>query len=99
MQVQDSFDYHIEFIDFIRQFSFLYTEYQFSSSYSQEDIDKLQEKSRTEGNKLRPDKYDWIEGNETVPEVSHTNHVIRGCVFFCLCNGFSVREFLCESIK
>ena len=37
-------------------------------SYSQEDMDKLQAKSRKEGNKLRPDKYDWISGNETVPE-------------------------------
>ena len=37
-------------------------------SYSQEDMDKLQAKSRKEGNKLRPDKYDWISDNETVPE-------------------------------
>ena len=37
-------------------------------SYSQEDMNKLQAKSRKEGNKLRPDKYDWISDNETVPE-------------------------------
>ena len=31
-------------------------------------MNKLQAKSRKEGNKLRPDKYDWISDNETVPE-------------------------------
>jgi hypothetical protein len=45
----------------------LYLIIQHFLSYSQEDIERLQAKSRVEGNKLRPDKYNWIEGNESVP--------------------------------
>ena len=34
----------------------------------QADIDALQRLSEVEANKLRPNKYNWIEGNESVPE-------------------------------
>ena len=36
--------------------------------YSERDIDNLHLKSQEEGKKLRPDKYDWLEGDESVPE-------------------------------
>ena len=37
-------------------------------NFTQEDIDKLIRKTNEEGKKLRPDKYDWMDGDESVPE-------------------------------
>ena len=39
-------------------------------NFTQEDIDKLIRKTNEEGKKLRPDKYDWMDGDESVPEVN-----------------------------
>ena len=38
-------------------------------NFTQDDIDKLIRKTNEEGKKLRPDKYDWMDGDESVPEV------------------------------
>ena len=39
-----------------------------TAGFTQEDIDKLILKTNEEGKKLRPDKYDWLDGDESVPE-------------------------------
>ena len=39
-----------------------------SSGFDQAAIDRLVRKTEDEGRKLRPDKYNWIEGDESVPE-------------------------------
>ena len=39
-----------------------------SPEFDQSDIDKLIRKTNEEGKKLRPDKYDWLDGDDSVPE-------------------------------
>ena len=39
-----------------------------SIGFSEDDCQRLISKTHDEGRKLRPDKYDWIEGDESVPE-------------------------------
>ena len=36
--------------------------------FDEEAVKSLISKTHDEGKKLRPDKYDWIEGDESVPE-------------------------------
>ena len=38
-----------------------------SNKYSDQDISKLEAKIVSEAKKLCPDKYEWLEGDETVP--------------------------------
>ena len=39
-----------------------------ANGYSQDVINRLISKTHDEGKKLRPDKYDWIDGDDSVPE-------------------------------
>ena len=39
-----------------------------SPKYSQKHIDNILQLTEAEGKKLRPDKYDWQEGGESVPD-------------------------------
>jgi len=39
-----------------------------ASGFTQEAVDKLIKKTHDEGKKLRPDKYDWLDGDESVPD-------------------------------
>jgi hypothetical protein len=39
-----------------------------SPKYSQKHIDHILHLTEAEGKKLRPDKYDWQEGGESVPD-------------------------------
>ena len=43
-------------------------------------VQNLISKTHDEGKKLRPDKYDWIEGDESVPEGDY--------LYFVKCNQF-----------
>ena len=36
--------------------------------FDEDAVKRLISKTHDEGKKLRPDKYDWIEGDESVPE-------------------------------
>ena len=53
--------------------------------YTQQDIDNLLKKSQDEGKRLRPDKYDWLEGVDSVPQGWKVRMVT--------CSNGLVREF------
>ena len=39
-----------------------------SNGFNQDAVNRLISKTHDEGKKLRPDKYDWIDGDDSVPE-------------------------------
>ena len=39
-----------------------------SNGFNQDAVNRLISKTHDEGKKLRPDKYDWIDGDESVPD-------------------------------
>ena len=39
-----------------------------SNGFTQDAVNRLISKTHDEGKKLRPDKYDWIDGDESVPD-------------------------------
>ena len=39
-----------------------------ANGFSQDVVNRLISKTHDEGKKLRPDKYDWIDGDESVPD-------------------------------